>query len=274
MNNNTFYCGSSSNLPCQLALKTDIPNVTPYVHPSTKQCNYSYTHPTTIQCNAASEINSLKSSVSSGKTQVANAIAGKGVSASQNDSFATLASKINQIPTITQTQQNILNFSKTYRPSDSSYTITEISVPTMYLSNTNYYPKYKYIASTGIIKHTPSSGINSFYLEWDWDISEYSAAGVRLQFEYYYSDSNLSYRIINPSSSSNQGCSGCTATIKNVSRVSSNSVQITFSVIPADDPDDDWLEYYWNAGSDRSAKDVIIQISGSHRIEMAGNLIV
>ena len=59
----------------------------------------SYTHPSTIQCNAATEINNLKSSVSSGKTKVANAITGKGVSASQNDSFATLASKINQIPT-------------------------------------------------------------------------------------------------------------------------------------------------------------------------------
>lgn len=41
VNNNTFYCGSSSNLPCQLALKSDIPNVTQYVHPSEKQCNYS-----------------------------------------------------------------------------------------------------------------------------------------------------------------------------------------------------------------------------------------
>ena len=30
---------------------TDIPEVTPYVHPSTKQCNYVYTHPSTKQCN-------------------------------------------------------------------------------------------------------------------------------------------------------------------------------------------------------------------------------
>ena len=59
----------------------------------------TYTHPSTIQCSAATEINNLKSSVSSGKTQVANAITGKGVSASQNDTFATLASKINQITT-------------------------------------------------------------------------------------------------------------------------------------------------------------------------------
>ena len=57
----------------------------------------TYTHPSTIQCSAATEINNLKSSVSSGKIQVANAITGKGVSASGNDTFATLASKINQI---------------------------------------------------------------------------------------------------------------------------------------------------------------------------------
>ena len=56
-----------------------------------------YSHPSSIQCNASSEINSLKSSVSNGKTQVANAITGKGVSASGNDTFATLANKINQI---------------------------------------------------------------------------------------------------------------------------------------------------------------------------------
>lgn len=102
MNNNSFYCGSSGNLPCQLALKSDIPNVTQYVHPSTKQCNYVYTHPSAIQCNVATEINNLKSSVSNGKIQVANAITGKGVSASQNDSFAALASKISQIQSAKQ----------------------------------------------------------------------------------------------------------------------------------------------------------------------------
>lgn len=36
---NDFYCGNSSSTPCQLALKNQIPSQ--YVHPSTKQCNYS-----------------------------------------------------------------------------------------------------------------------------------------------------------------------------------------------------------------------------------------
>ena len=51
VNSNEFYCGSSSNLPCQLALKSDIPENISYVHPAEKQCNYVYTHPSTKQCN-------------------------------------------------------------------------------------------------------------------------------------------------------------------------------------------------------------------------------
>ena len=109
VNGSSFYCGNSTSSLCQLALKSDIPNVTEYVHPSTKQCNYSYTHPSTIQCSAATEINNLKSSVSSGKIQVANAITGKGVSASQNDSFATLASKIGQIRTPSSSADAFIN---------------------------------------------------------------------------------------------------------------------------------------------------------------------
>lgn len=34
-----FYCGNSSGSPCQFALKNQIPSQ--YVHPFTKQCNYS-----------------------------------------------------------------------------------------------------------------------------------------------------------------------------------------------------------------------------------------
>ena len=63
----------------------------------TQDTNTVYTHPSTIQCNASTEINNLKSSVSNGKIQVANAITGKGVSASGNDSFATVASMIGQL---------------------------------------------------------------------------------------------------------------------------------------------------------------------------------
>ena len=45
-----------------------------------------------------SDVDSLKSSVSNGKTLVANAITGKGVATSPSDTFATMANNINQIP--------------------------------------------------------------------------------------------------------------------------------------------------------------------------------
>ena len=51
--------------------------------------------------NLQNQVNSLNSSVSNGKNQVANAITGKGVAASGSDSFATLANKINQIQSLT-----------------------------------------------------------------------------------------------------------------------------------------------------------------------------
>ena len=39
VNGSDFYCGNSSNNLCQFALKNQIPSA--YVHPTTKQCNYS-----------------------------------------------------------------------------------------------------------------------------------------------------------------------------------------------------------------------------------------
>ena len=47
----------------------------------------------------------LNSSVSNGKTQVANAITDKGVAASGSDSFATLANKIRNLPTMTAIEE-------------------------------------------------------------------------------------------------------------------------------------------------------------------------
>ena len=50
VNGNDFYLGNSTANLSQLALKTDIPSVTQYVHPAEKQCNYTYTHPSSQQC--------------------------------------------------------------------------------------------------------------------------------------------------------------------------------------------------------------------------------
>ena len=63
----------------------------------TLDTNTIYTHPAAIQCNAATEINSLKSSVSNGKTLIANAITGKGVATSSSATFATMANNIGSI---------------------------------------------------------------------------------------------------------------------------------------------------------------------------------
>ena len=40
VNGSSFYCGNSSSSLCELALKSDIPSVTQYVHPTEKQCSW------------------------------------------------------------------------------------------------------------------------------------------------------------------------------------------------------------------------------------------
>lgn len=87
-----FYCGNSSGSLCQFALKSQIPSQ--YVHPSTKQCNYSVNLSGYAK---SSELNSLKTSVSSGKSLVATAVTGKGVSTAADASFQTIANNINTL---------------------------------------------------------------------------------------------------------------------------------------------------------------------------------
>lgn len=54
---------------------------------------------TTTELAKQTEVNSLKSSVSSGKAQIASAITGKGVSTSSSASFSTMATNIGKIQT-------------------------------------------------------------------------------------------------------------------------------------------------------------------------------
>ena len=109
---NDFYCGNSSGAPCQFALKSQIPSQ--YVHPSAKQCNYAYTHPTTKQCNysvdlsgyaKSSELNSLKTSVSEGKSLVAAAVTGKGVSTAADATFQTMSDNIKKLSVFTRVKR-------------------------------------------------------------------------------------------------------------------------------------------------------------------------
>ena len=94
------------------------------MHPTTKQCNYSYTHPSSIQCIASTEINSLKSSVSNGKTLIANAITGKGVTTSSSATFATMANNINSLITISSSHaSSIIGHLSFSNSATSSYTV-------------------------------------------------------------------------------------------------------------------------------------------------------
>lgn len=68
-----------------------------------------YTHPSEIQCNASSEIESLKSSVSSGKSLIAAAVTGKGVSTAATATFQTMANNIKKIDVITDGEKEILD---------------------------------------------------------------------------------------------------------------------------------------------------------------------
>ena len=88
-----FYCGNSSSTPCQLALKNQIPSQ--YVHPSTKQCNYSVDLSGYAK---TSDLNSLKTSVSEGKKLISSAVTDKGVKTAEDASFQVMASNIKAIP--------------------------------------------------------------------------------------------------------------------------------------------------------------------------------
>ena len=71
------------NSPIELAKKSDIPA--------------QYVHPAAIQCNASTEIDSLKTSVSNGKSLIASAITDKGISTAATATFQTMANNIASI---------------------------------------------------------------------------------------------------------------------------------------------------------------------------------
>ena len=99
MNNNSFYCGSSSNLPCQLARLDQVPEQ--YVHPATKICNYIYTHPTEKQCNYTPDLSNVNASKLQGYTyqQIVDA------AVSKSASLTTLYDKIVSI-NVTRSKSN------------------------------------------------------------------------------------------------------------------------------------------------------------------------
>lgn len=69
---------------------------------------------TSIELAKQSDVNSLKSSVSSGKAQIASAITDKGVSTSSTASFSTMANNIRAIPSITSIESAWLESASDY----------------------------------------------------------------------------------------------------------------------------------------------------------------
>ena len=69
---------------------------------------------TSIELAKQTDLNSLKTSVSSGKAQIASAITDKGVSTSSTASFSTMASNIRAIPSITSIESAWLESASDY----------------------------------------------------------------------------------------------------------------------------------------------------------------
>ena len=142
MNGSDFYCGNSSLNPLQLALKSMIPDVSGFA--------------------TSVELNSLKTSVSSGKSIVASAVTGKGVSTAADASFQTIANNINAIPTGVQLSQMQLlgdpvSLVRSHNP--TGYDGATVTVSSAYgtcvitlVSNRNRIWNYEFDLSTAPVK--------------------------------------------------------------------------------------------------------------------------
>lgn len=114
VNGSDFYCGNSDNSPCQFALKSQIPSQ--YVHPFTKQCNYSVDLSGYAK---TSDVESLKTSVSEGKSLVAAAVTDKGVPTAADSTFQTMSDNISKLSVFTR----VKSVSDTLKCTYSSYSL-------------------------------------------------------------------------------------------------------------------------------------------------------
>ena len=125
----------------------------------TKDTNTVYTHPSSIQCNASNEISNLKSSVSNGKSLIASAITGKGVSTASDATFQTMANNINSISSVGEIEKIYLQGldDKLYTSySAFDYEINRLTVngPDLYQIYSDYSPN---IYSLSLVDNTTSS---------------------------------------------------------------------------------------------------------------------
>ena len=121
VNGDDFYCGNSSGSPCQFALKNQIPSA--YVHPSTKQCNYSVD---TSQFATASDLNSLKNSI--GNPCKINTI---------YDGWYSYT--VSGLTTYTSTQYTAQNVPSVPAPAITKVTITNTSIKLVNNTNSGSY---------------------------------------------------------------------------------------------------------------------------------------
>ncbi len=192
VNGSDFYCGNSSSSPCQLALKSQIPSQ--YVHPTSKQCNY------TVDLSGyakTSELNSLKTSVSNGKSLIANAITGKGVTTSSSESFATMANNINSISSTDAIGaiylQTLSDTISLYYSSSDIYKGAEnyvyVSAPTLYRTSYNF--QYEL---TNYNAYDSSSGYMRNYLFYKCSYNSNYDIDV-FKISYYYIRSSQSWSL-------------------------------------------------------------------------------
>lgn len=172
---NKVYAGSN---------RIDLTKDTVYTHPAEKVCNYSYSHPTTIQCNASTEISSLKSSVSEGKSLIAAAVTGKGVQTAADATFQTMANNIWGIPSINSVQQLILNNSS----ASTSYsymggTLSMLANPVVYDSR----------GRSGAFNVTAATKVNFIQLYFNY-LSYSTYAEIRLLFDFNISTNGIVFR--------------------------------------------------------------------------------
>ena len=206
-----------------------------------------YSHPSAIQCNASSEIESLKSSVSSGKQQVANAITGKGVSASGNDSFATLASKIASLSTSNSTEQSVYSGVRVFTAPNGMYDYSDglklISGPnTIYYGGTSY---AQFQTSYGYV-HT------NRYTKLTWQDSRWAPVMVALDPIFNLKSETFTFSINEANSNLPPICQ-----IVSVSR-QNNHMQISMNIGLSGS------ECYWDSGkTDQTTKLITVQTLGT-----------
>ena len=184
---------------------------------------------------------------------MANAITGKGVSASGNDSFATLASKISQITTLTPSQQAIL--------SSSSFGLDNISNDTRMRQISG--PTIIYGPSRSSRFDTGNSG--------DTDLVRGEILrigfGDSLDYVRLYVSYNVSYNAstgwiftYNAASSSFRNYSSSLIS-QSVTRID-NKYQFSFTV-NLENYRSDYNPVYWDSNrTDQSTKTIIAELSG------------